>query len=136
MQIIHLKDQPAHNDERGEIQMILESCEIGSISRIASNVDSSRARHYHPADYHWCEVIEGCVEYYEQFYNGRFDEPVLLKTLHKGDIFFTPPMNSHEMIFPCYTVLNCYSHLPRVQSNYEKETIRFSHSLRDLYYKK
>ena len=129
--IMNINERPCHKDDRGEIRMILESCQIGSISRISSHTGSTRANHYHPNDYHFIEVLQGIVELYERPVGSK--EKPILKMVHPGDIALTNPNIEHTMYFPYFTVFNCYSHLPRNKDNYEKETIRFDYSLRDIY---
>ena len=128
---MNLIELPNHRDTRGEIQMILENCLIGSISRIRSFPGTWRARHTHPNDSHYCEVICGEIEYYERK-TGSNEKPT--KSIYTlGDIFYTPPRVDHEMVFNVFTIFNCYSKLPRDEKNYEKETIRFVESLKEIY---
>lgn len=126
---MNLKDNPNHVDSRGKIQMILESCQIGSISRIESEAGTTRANHTHPKDSHWILINEGQIEIYEEDCRKN----IIKTVLNKGDIHYTPPKTPHTMYFPCFTSFFCYSLLPRSQDNYEQETIRFDYSLRDLY---
>ena len=137
MKVLNIKDIPSHIDERGEIQMIIENCDIGSISKIHSNPNSIRANHYHPIDEHTILVIEGQVEYYER---ERIYKENKLKygnlnriVLNKNDIYHTVRNFEHTMYFPCDTTFLCFSKLPRNQENYEKETIRVPYDLRNLY---
>jgi len=127
----NLKNISRYTDGRGEIQMILESCDIGSISRIVTVPNSFRARHMHPTDTHYCEIITGEVEYYERK-TGSGDKPSK-NIFRDGDIIYTPNGYDHEMFFNLHTVMNCYSKLPRTTKNYEKETIRFTESLKEIY---
>lgn len=127
---MNIKNISNYVDNRGKIQMILESCQIGSISRIESEAGSERANHYHPKDSHWILINEGQIEIYEQ---ARGSEEIKKTILNKGDLHFTGPMINHTMYFPCYTSFDCYSALPRVQANYENETIRIEKSLKSLY---
>lgn len=138
-------DFPCHIDDRGKIQMILENCSVGSISRIESLSNTIRARHIHVKDYHYCEVISGEIEYYHQLVSNIEDlggssfiqsfqpEKYIVKV---GEMIFTPPMFFHEMVFNTYTIFNCYSYLVRNQENYENETIKYPHlSLKKIYIK-
>ena len=127
----NLNDTPKHVDDRGVIQMIFENCSIGSISRISTNPGNWRARHTHPNDNHYCEVLSGEMECYERK-TGTNDKPT--KEICKaGDVIFTPSGVDHEMVFNVFTIFNCYSKLPRTAENYEKETIRFPESLKEIY---
>jgi hypothetical protein len=128
---INLGDVPRYIDQRGVIRMILANCSIGSISKITTYANNWRARHYHPNDFHFCEILDGEIEYYEREHGS--DKKPIKNIYRTGDIFYTPPNFDHEMIFNRYTVFNCYSKLPRSQENYEKETIRFNESLKGIY---
>jgi len=128
---MNIKEKIVDKRERGTISMVLEKCEIGSISRIECEPNTWRARHHHPNDSHWIIINEGQIEIYELPVDSK-DCPT--KTvLNKGDIHFTSPMVLHEMVFNCFTVFDCYSKLPRNTENYENETVRFDYSLKDIY---
>jgi hypothetical protein len=131
MKIVNLKTINAHIDNRGKIQMILESCEIGSISRIECIQNSTRANHWHKNDTHWILVNSGQVEYFERELNsGRKPDKYVL---NEGDMIFTEAGWEHTMFFPIDTVFDCYSKLKRTSDNYENETVRFDYSLKDVY---
>ncbi len=129
-EIVNLYSLPNYIDERGRIQMILESCSIGSISRIISEPNTTRANHKHFLDNHWIEVIEGQIELYERTYDC--DKPTK-RVLNVNDMAFTPYEVSHTMFFPVFTIFNCYSKLSRKQRDYEADTIKFDYSLKDVY---
>jgi tellurite resistance-related uncharacterized protein len=129
--ILELKNSPCYIEDRGKIQMILENCDIKSISRIESLPNTFRARHSHE-DVHWIEILEGQLEYYhcEDINNPKPEKFIV----NKGQIVWSPPNYFHEMIFNCFTVFNCYSNLPRDQKNYEGNLIRkLDLSLKDIY---
>lgn len=131
MKIVSLGKLNAHKDERGKIQMILESCEIGSISRIDSLKGTTRANHWHKHDTHWILVNTGQIEYYEREVGStRIPDKYLL---NEEDMIFTEAGWEHTMYFPTDTVFDCYSKLKRTSENYENETVRFAYSLKDLY---
>lgn len=128
---MNIKNNTSYKDERGSIEMILESCKIGSISRITTESNHGRASHYHINDGHFIIINEGQIEIYER---PALSESVPNKiVLNKGDIHFTGPMVEHYMWMPCYTVFDCYSLLPRNSKNYEQETVRFNHDLKAIY---
>lgn len=131
---MNLKDLPCYKEDRGSIQMIFEDCKIGSVSRIESKPGTWRARHSHE-EIHFCEVIEGQVEYYEAFLeNGVVTRRPTKQTFNKGDIFENIPGSFHEMVFPCHTVFNCYATAPRGNKEYEKGLFRdLNLSLKDVY---
>jgi oxalate decarboxylase/phosphoglucose isomerase-like protein (cupin superfamily) len=128
---MNLKDINSHVDVRGKIQMVLESCKIGSISRIESEPGTWRARHYHKTDSHWILVNEGQIEIYEREVGGAYS--ISKKVLNKGDVHYTGPMVEHEMVFPCWTSFDCYSFLSRDSNTYEGDLVRFEKSLKEEY---
>jgi hypothetical protein len=128
---MNIKDNNNYKDERGAIEMVLENCSVGSISRISTNPGHSRALHYHKKDGHTIIINEGQILMYERP-TGSKGKPDLF-ILNKGDIHFTGPMIDHQMFMPCYTVFDCYSLLPRDSEGYESETVRFSDDLRDIH---
>lgn len=128
---MNINTNNTYNDERGSIKMILESCSIGSVSRISTEAQKGRASHYHKTDGHYIIINEGQIEIYERPV-GSSDKPS--KTvLNKGDIHFTGPMVEHYMWMPCYTIFDCYSLLSRTSANYENDTVRFSFNLKEIY---
>jgi dTDP-4-dehydrorhamnose 3,5-epimerase-like enzyme len=131
MKIKNLKEMNSHIDGRGTIQMILESCEIGSISRIDSVAGATRANHWHKHDTHWILVNSGQIEYYERELNA--DRKPDKYVLNEGDMIFTESGWEHSMYFSKDTSFECYSKLKRTSENYESETVRFEKSLKDVY---
>lgn len=118
-------------DDRGEIAMILESAEIGSVSLIRSHSGKTRANHYHLTDTHFIYIVKGNMEIYERPINNH--EKPLKKILNVNDLWFTNFGTEHTMYFPIYCDFWCFSKLPRNQSNYESETVRFDYDLRNIY---
>lgn len=132
----NLYSSNSYLDERGSIFMVLESCSVGSVSRITSVPDSVRARHYHVKDSHFILVNYGEIEYYEVPFDGAKPFGRLKKAILKeGDIYFTPPLMIHEMNFNVATQFDCYSLLPRGSKNYESDTVRVNLNLKELYNK-
>lgn len=133
---MNLNILPCYKDARGSIQMIFENCDIKSVSRIESFPNTYRARHAHE-EIHWCEVLEGQVEYYEaKLENGKVVGQVFKEVYNKGDIFDNTPGSFHEMVFNCHTVFNCYATTGRKQEDYEKGLVKIPDlSLKDLYEK-
>ena len=120
-----------YKDNRGTIEMILESTNIGSISVIKSNAGSTRANHFHPVDNHTIYITKGYLEIYERPV-GSNQKPIK-QIINVGDKWLTECGLEHTMFFPVNTEFFCFSKLPRNQNNYEKETIRFNHDLRNIY---
>jgi len=108
-------------DERGEIQPLVDlpmkSCVI-----ISSKKNTIRANHYHKTDWHFCYVMEGSIDYYHRKV-GNTDTPQLEK-INKGELFFTPPMVEHTMVFHEDTVFLTLGGNSRIQSEYESDLVR------------
>jgi quercetin dioxygenase-like cupin family protein len=108
-------------DERGEIQPLVDE-EMKSCVLISSKKGSVRANHYHNTDWHYCYVVSGSIDYYHRPV-GSSDEPekVHVKT---GQVFFTPPMVEHTMIFPEDAVFLTLGRNSRSQEVYEADLQR------------
>ena len=113
--------------------MILENQTINSVSIISSEPNSTRAKHWHKEDSHYCLVTKGEIHYFEQPINDL--DKITMQVIKEGELFYTSPNVVHEMYFPVQTTFHCYSTLSRTSSNYEKDTTRVDYSLRDLYNK-
>lgn len=89
---------------------------------ITSKKGSVRANHYHKTDWHFCYVLSGSIEYFERpVGSNRKPKRSLFKA---GDMFFTPPMVEHTMLFPEDTVFLTLSGNPRNPEAYEKDLVR------------
>lgn len=108
-------------DDRGAIQPLVDMM-MKSAVMISSKKGSFRANHYHKTDWHFCYVIEGCIEYYHRP-TGSDGEPEML-LVKKGQMAFTPPMVDHGMKFPEDTVFLTLSRNPRDQASYEADVVR------------
>lgn len=122
---------PSYTDERGTIQMMEEDCVSRAWARITSLAGISRALHWHKNDWHLTTVEIGQMEYYERPV-GTNERPKKY-LINAGDTFYTAPMVEHEMYFTQPTVFYCTFGMSRKSNDYELDTTRFSHSLRDLY---
>src|SRR5258707_4021153 len=93
--------EKAFADVRGSIQplvdVMMESCVL-----ISSKKGTVRANHYHKTDWHYCYVVSGEIDYYHRP-RGSTEKPAKV-TVHTGELFFTPPMVEHAMVFPVDTV--------------------------------
>lgn len=134
---MNIKELPNYIDARGKIQMVIESAQVGSISIIDSEPNSTRANHYHPDDEHTILITKGQIEYYERerLYTNKGLQfgPINRVILNEGDLYHTRRQFEHTMYFPCANQFICFSKLPRTQENYEKETIKIDFDLRQLY---
>lgn len=108
-------------DPRGEIQPLvdlpMESCVL-----ISSKKGAVRANHYHQTDWHFCYVLSGSIEYYHRPHGSDANpEKMLIRT---GQMFFTPPMVDHAMVFPENTVFLTLGRNSRAQEVYEADVVR------------
>ena len=113
--------EKAFADSRGAIQPLvdlpMESCVL-----ISSKKGTVRANHYHRTDWHFCYVLSGSIEYHHRPHGSDAKpEKVLVKT---GELFFTPPMVDHAMVFPEDTVFLTLGRNSRTQEVYEADVVR------------
>lgn len=113
--------EKAFSDSRGAIQPLVDTT-MRSALMITSKKGTVRANHYHKSDWHYCYVISGAIEYYHRPRGSRSrPKRVLVKT---GQLFFTPPMVEHAMVFPEDTTFLTLSRNKRTQKAYEKDLVR------------
>ena len=113
--------EPPHTDERGEI-IPLADAPMQSAVLISSKKGTVRANHYHRTDWHYCYVLSGRIEYYHRP-TGSTEAPELIM-LDEGQMFFTPPMVDHAMVFPEDTVFLTLGRNPRERESYESDVVR------------
>ena len=108
-------------DDRGAIQPLVDA-DMKSCVLISSKKGTVRANHYHKTDWHYCYVLSGSIEYYHRPH-GSDGEPemVLVKS---GQLFFTPPMVDHTMVFPEDTTFLTLGRNSRKQEVYEADVER------------
>jgi dTDP-4-dehydrorhamnose 3,5-epimerase-like enzyme len=110
-------------DDRGAIQPLVDMM-MKSAVLISSKKGSFRANHYHKTDWHFCYVMNGCIEYYHRP-TGSAGEPEIL-LVKEGQMVFTPPMVDHGMKFPMDTTFLTLSRNPRDQASYEADVVRIN----------
>jgi len=108
-------------DERGAIQPLVDE-DMKSCVLISSKKGTVRANHYHNTDWHYCYVMSGSIDYYHRPV-GRSDEPEMVHVA-TGQVFFTPPMVEHTMVFPEDTVFLTLGRNSRSQEVYEADLQR------------
>jgi len=95
----------------------MESCVL-----IKSVKGTVRANHYHQTDWHFCYVLSGSIEYYHRPHGSEVaPQKVTIKT---GQMFFTPPMVDHAMVFPEDTEFLTFGRNSRAQEVYEADVVR------------
>lgn len=108
-------------DARGGIQPLvdlpMESCVL-----IESKKGSVRANHYHQTDWHFCYVLSGSIEYLHRPTGSKArPKSVFVK---EGELFFTPPMIDHQMLFPENASFLVLGRNSRSQEVYEADVVR------------
>lgn len=113
-------DQP-WADERGSIQPLVDGPML-SASLITSRKGAVRGNHFHLTDWHYCYVLEGCVEYLYRPRGSTAPPDRILAS--KGTMFFSPPLTEHAMRFPEDSTFLVLSRNPRDQESYEADVVR------------
>jgi len=108
---------PPFVNENGSIQnLLLNGCQ--SVAAITSRKGAVRANHVHRTDHHYAYVASGRVLYFERAVgSAEIPQP---KSYGPGEMFFTPPMREHAMLFAEETTILTFA--KRVRSHVEHET--------------
>lgn len=118
------KIKPFFTDERGEMSYLLDNKgSIKSALLITSKKGSVRANHYHKKDAHYTYLLKGKMDYTYQNAKDKYSKKKTLRA-GEGDMLYTPPMTIHAMKFLENTVFIALTTEKRMQSTYEKDTIR------------
>lgn len=118
---VQIKLEKSFADERGEIQPLVD-LPMKSCVLISSKKNTIRANHYHKTDWHFCYVMEGSIDYYHRKVGDTYSPQ--LEKIKKGELFFTPPMVEHAMVFHEDTVFLTLGGNSRIQSEYELDLVR------------
>ncbi len=110
-------------DERGAIQPLVD-LPMKSCVLISSKKGTVRANHYHKTDWHFCYVMKGAIEYHHRPHGST--DPAEVVTIGEGQLFFTPPMVDHAMVFPEDTVFLTLGRNSRAQEVYEADVERIN----------
>lgn len=108
-------------DERGEIKNLLDM-EVGSIAVITSKKGAIRANHFHKTDFHYCWMQRGSVLYYQRPVGSQ--ETPRKWHVREGEMFYSPPMYDHAMLFTSDAVMFVFAKNNRLMENYEADTVR------------
>ncbi len=112
-----------HEDARGYIQPLVD-LPMKSASLIFSKKGTVRANHYHRTDWHFCYVVSGRIRYSHR--PAGSEAPPETVEVRAGQMFFTPPMVEHAMVFPEDTLFLTLSRNPRDQESYEADVVRIA----------
>ena len=112
---------PPFADARGAIQPLVDET-MESAVMISSAKGTVRANHYHKTDWHYCYVVEGRIEYHHRPHGGEEAPEVVV--VEQGELFFTPPMVDHAMVFLEDTVFLTLGRNSRAQEVYEADVER------------
>lgn len=108
-------------DARGHIQPLVDAA-MESCVLISSKKGTVRANHYHRTDWHYCYLLSGRIDYYHRPTGSR-EKPAKV-TILQGQMFFTPPMVDHAMVFSEDSVFLAFGRNSRVQEVYEADVVR------------
>ena len=108
-------------DLRGDIQPLVDRT-IQSAVLITSKKGTVRANHYHRTDWHYCYVLEGRIKYHHRAHGSDAAPDTLI--VEKGQLFFTPPMVDHAMVFLEDTTFLTLGRNSRAQEIYEADVER------------
>jgi dTDP-4-dehydrorhamnose 3,5-epimerase-like enzyme len=116
-------------DARGEIKNLLLT-PITSVAEIRSVRGAIRANHYHLTDWHYTFVVSGQVLYFERDVGST--EVPKHQTINPGQMFFTPPMREHAMLFSQDSVIMTFAKNIRSHENHEGDLVRVTVVSADL----
>ena len=108
-------------DARGSIQPLVDAA-MESCVLISSRKGAVRANHYHRTDWHYCYVLSGSIEYHHRPQGSKAKPKV--EVFRTGDMFFTPPMVEHAMVFPEDSAFLTFGRNSRAQEVYEADVVR------------
>jgi dTDP-4-dehydrorhamnose 3,5-epimerase-like enzyme len=108
-------------NDAGAIQNLLLK-PLKSVAVIVSRRGAVRANHYHKTDWHYAYVISGHVLYFERAIGqSEIGEP---KYFGPGQMFFTPPMREHAMLFGANSTILTFAKNVRNHEEHEADVVR------------
>lgn len=117
----YVPHEPAFSDTRGTITNLLLT-PLNSVAILTSKRGTVRANHYHRTDWHYAYVISGRVAYFERDVGAqKIPTPTVFVP---GQMFFTPPMREHAMVFAADTVIMTFARNVRSHDNHEADVVR------------
>ena len=113
--------RPPFVDERGEILNLIDA-PFGSALVVKSVRGAIRGNHYHKTDYHYSWLQSGGLIYAHRPLGDS--SPPKRWRITPGQIFYTPPMYEHVMVFTADSVMLAFARNNRETANYEADTVR------------
>jgi hypothetical protein len=108
-------------NENGSIQnLVLKP--LKSVAVIDSRRGAIRASHFHKTDFHYTFVAKGRVLYFER--NIGSTEIPKPRVFIAGDMFFTPPMREHAMLFAAESTVLTFAKNVRSHEEHEADVVR------------
>lgn len=108
-------------DQRGMILPLADE-PMKSAVLITSKKGTVRANHFHKTDWHYCYMLKGSMDYYHRPVGEK--SPPSLTKINEGDLFFTPPLVEHAMVFTEDSSFVCLGKNSREQEAYESDVVR------------
>ncbi|MBI3324811.1 MAG: hypothetical protein HYZ92_05980 [Candidatus Omnitrophica bacterium] len=108
-------------DERGEIRNLIDA-PFTSAAVITSVKGAVRGNHFHTTDDHYCWLQRGGMIYLQR--RAGDPSPPGRWVIEEGQMFYTPPMHEHTMIFTDDSVMLVFAKNNRETANYEADTVR------------
>ncbi|AGX88154.1 hypothetical protein [Candidatus Symbiobacter mobilis] len=121
--------EPPFIDARGAIQNLVHGS-LGSAVLIRSTAGAVRAEHWHREDFHYCYLLSGALLYLERPV-GSQEMPVVTR-IGAGELFFTPPLVEHSMVFLEPSEFLTLGKLSRTHAAYEADLVRLDVKLSEL----
>ena len=116
-------------NEVGEIQNLLLK-PIQSVAVLKSRKGRVRANHYHKTDWHYAYVVSGKVLYFERAVGDTAVEPPI--EILPGEMFFSPPMREHAMLFAEETTIITLAKNVRSHEEHEADLVRVAYITPEL----
>lgn len=121
-QVVVPLDPPFVNVNGAIQNLLLER--FTSAALIRSVAGAVRANHYHKTDWHYSYVLSGEIWYFWRAAGSR-ERPHGL-TVAAGEMFFTPPMVEHAMVFPVDGEFLTLARNIRDTEHHEEDVVRVS----------
>jgi dTDP-4-dehydrorhamnose 3,5-epimerase-like enzyme len=115
-------DEPFRNASGSIQNLVLKP--MTSVAAIESAAGTVRSNHYHLTDWHYIYVASGSLAYLERpVGSSEIPHPVVFR---KGEMFFTPPMAEHAIVFLEDTLIITMAKNVRSHESHEADLVRVS----------